>query len=402
MRYDITGMRSNDSLICWRSGIIPLLARVKDALAFESQAQYGVEADLPPQVLAEHAVSTRHAHKFMLMQLQVLKFCLDFLDSGLCVENASKSSVRQEVAEAKQEWKKLKAEYQQQVESIQKDVPQLLLKLEQAWNRAQLLEEALQRYQDKKLEMEEKARSAQKRQQKEQDALYEQQRRLEERMAELQGSLQAQREELQQLRRELEEEERQACAWQEEVQRISDFRSLLETLQGVRLLSESKSDLEFELISPAQPGAATPHALKLRLHWRDDGSVMLQSDSPFFPPSLVLPEGTCGNIRAIVLELQNSYFQQAQLLAEIELLHSCFAIDWQQEKRILSYLKPSSTCNLYVEPGYPASGGISLCSVKVQHGTVDATSYKPPQERPSLRDWLEYLSAVDFNAPFLA
>uniref|UniRef100_A0A670JZR5 ZW10 interacting kinetochore protein n=1 Tax=Podarcis muralis TaxID=64176 RepID=A0A670JZR5_PODMU len=300
-----------------------LLARVKDALAFESQAQYGVEADLPPQVLAEHAVSTRHAHKFMLMQLQVLKFCLDFLDSGLCVENASKSSVRQEVAEAKQEWKKLKAEYQQQVESIQKDVPQLLLKLEQAWNRAQLLEEALQRYQDKKLEMEEKARSAQKRQQKEQDALYEQQRRLEERMAELQGSLQAQREELQQLRRELEEEERQACAWQEEVQRISDFRSLLETLQGVRLLSESKSDLEFELISPAQPGAATPHALKLRLHWRDDGSVMLQSDSPFFPPSLVLPEGTCGNIRAIVLELQNSYFQQAQLLAEIELLHSC-------------------------------------------------------------------------------
>nr|XP_034996710.1 ZW10 interactor-like isoform X2 [Zootoca vivipara] len=379
-----------------------LLAWVKDAIAFESQAQYGLEDDLPPQVLLEHAVSTRHAHKFMVMQLQVLKFFLDFLDSGLCVENASESSVREEVAEAKQEWKKLKAEYQQQVESIKKDVPQLLLKLEQARNRAQLLEEALQRYQDKKLEMEEKARSAQIRRQKEQDALCEQQQRLDERMVELQGSLQVQCEELQHLRRELEEEELQACAWQEEVQRISDFRSLLETLQGVRLLSESKSDLEFELICPAQPGAATPHALKLRLHWRDNGSVTLQSHSPFFSPSLVLPEGTCGNIKAIILELQNGYFQQAQLLAEIELLHSSFAVDWQQEKRILSYLKPSSTCNLYVEPGYPASGGISLCSVKGQHGTVDATSYKPPQERPSLRDWLEYLSAVDFNAPFLA
>lgn len=36
--------------------LLRLLAWVKDALAFESQAQYGVEADLPPQVLAEHAV----------------------------------------------------------------------------------------------------------------------------------------------------------------------------------------------------------------------------------------------------------------------------------------------------------------------------------------------------------
>lgn len=53
------------------------------------------------------------------------------------------------MAEAKQQWKAFKAEYQQQAEAIQGVVPQALVKLEAAQKQAQLLQEALKRYQAK-------------------------------------------------------------------------------------------------------------------------------------------------------------------------------------------------------------------------------------------------------------
>ncbi|XP_062975583.1 ZW10 interactor-like isoform X2 [Elgaria multicarinata webbii] len=352
---------------------VELLALLKDVLTSEGQAKDGIEAELPAQVLAEHAVNTRKTHKLMYTQLQVVKFLLDFLDSAPCIQDASGAAVRKEMAEAKQQWKALKVEYQQQVEAIKGAVPQ---------NR----------------EMEEKVRNAQDRCLKEQELLCERQQQLERHVTELQNRVEVHHEELQRLQAELEEQERQASVWKEEMQSISDFRCLLETLRGVKLTCATESDLEVELSSHSQPGTAASHQLKLRLHWENDGNITLQNASPFFPLPDVLPMGACSTIKAFILELQHSYAQQAQLLAEIELLQSCFAIDWQQEKRLVSYLKPSSTCCLYVEPGYPTSGRICLLSVKNQHGTVDVTSYKPPQERPSLKKWLVYLSAVDFSA----
>ncbi|XP_066474128.1 ZW10 interactor [Tiliqua scincoides] len=379
-----------------------LLAQLKNELAFEGQTKDGVEAELPAKVLAEHAVTTRKTHKWLYSQLQVLKFLMDFLGSAPCVQDASKSAVREEMAEAKQQWKALKAEYQQHVEAIEGAVPQALAKLEEARNQAQRLEAALQRYQAKKQELEEKVRSAQDRHRKEQELLCERQQQVEGLVAELHDRLRVQREELQHLQQELQEQDCQACHWREKFQEISDFQHLLEMLQGVKLIYASERDLELELISHSQSVTPNPHSLKLRLHWGDDGSVSLQSDNPLFLVSAVLPMGICSTIKDIILELQHSYSEQAQLLAEIESLQCSFAIDWQQENRLLRYLKPSSTCSLYVEPGYPANGGILLLSVKSQHGTVDVTAYKPPQEKPSMQDWLEYLSTVDFSAAFLS
>ncbi|XP_042311130.1 ZW10 interactor-like isoform X2 [Sceloporus undulatus] len=381
---------------------VGLLVQLKDELISEDPTKDGMEAELPAQVLAEHAVSTRKTHKLMYTQLQMVKFLLDFLDSAPCIQDASDTAVRKEMVEAKQQWKTLKAEYQQLVELIKGAVPYILAKLEEGENRAQLLESALQRYQAKKRAMEEKAKSAHARLQKEQEHLCERQQQLERSVAELQDKLQKNRQELQGLQEMLEEQEGQACVWRQKIQKLSDFQSHLETLQGVKLISVSEVDLEIELTSCSQPGASDSHQLKLHLHWVDDGTVTVQTDSPFFLVSAVIPVGSYSTIRGIILELQHSYSQQAHLMAEIESLQNCFAIDWQQEKRLLSYLKPSSTCNLYVEPGYPASGGICLLSVKSQHGTVDVTSYRPPQERPSLKNWLVYLSTVDFSAPFLA
>ncbi|XP_053149402.1 ZW10 interactor-like [Hemicordylus capensis] len=379
-----------------------LLAQLQDVQAFEDQTKDGIESELPAKVLAEHAVNTRKTHKFLYIQLQVVKFLLDFLDSAPCVQDASDSAVRKEMAEAKQQWKALKAEYQQEVEAIEGMVLQMLAKLEEARDRAHLLEEALQCYEAKKREMEEKVRSAQDRCLKEQAHLCERQRQVEGYVAELQGRLQMHRKELQRLQGELAEQECQACDWREKVQRISDFACLVETLQGVKLIHASERDLEFELISQPQSVNSDAHRLKLCLHWGEDGNIVLQSDGPFFLPSVVLPMNSGSTIKEIILELQNTYSQEAELLAEIESLRNCFAINWQEEDRVLHYLTPSSTCRLYVEPGYPVSGGICLLSVKSQHGTIDAAAYRPPQEKPSLQNWLVYLSTVDFSAPFLS
>ncbi|KAJ7317531.1 hypothetical protein JRQ81_003693 [Phrynocephalus forsythii] len=380
---------------------VGLLAQLKDALSFEGQAKDGVGAELPAKVLAEHAVNTRKTHKLMYTQLQVVKFLLDFLDSAPCIQDASDAAVRKEMAEAKQEWKALKAEYQQQVESIKGAVPQILAKLEEGKKRAQLLENALQCCQAKKQEMEEKAKADRIRHQKGQELLRERQQQLEKCISEVQEQLQKHQEEVQCLQQEVEEQEAQARVWREKMQSTSDFRCLLETLQGIKLVSVSETELELEMFSPSQPASSSkPHHQKLRLRWEEDGSITLQGDSPFFDPSVVLPEGTYSSIKSLILELQHSYSQEAPLLAEIESLQNCFAIDWKQEERMLSYLKPSSTCTLHVEPGYPARGGISLVSVKSQHGVVDVTSYRPPQERPSLQNWLVYLSTMDFSAPF--
>ncbi|KAL7988163.1 hypothetical protein Chor_007082, partial [Crotalus horridus] len=116
--------------------------------------------------------------------------------------------------------------------------------------------------------------------------------------------------------------------------RLQKQQKELECLQG-------ENDMEVELTSPPQPEISAPRCLKLHLHWGKDGNVTLQA-------------------RKVGTEFYWTYF----------------AIDWQPEKRLLSYLKPSSTCSLFVESGYPANGQIHLLSVKTQQGTVDVTSYK--------------------------
>ncbi|XP_032066731.1 ZW10 interactor-like [Thamnophis elegans] len=379
---------------------VELLSQVNDILTYEDQTTSETRLELPAQVLAEHAVNTRKTQKLMYTQLQVLKFLLDFLDSAPRIQNASDSATQKEMEEAKKQWKVHKADYQQQVEAIRGAVPQILAKQEEVQSRARLLEEALQRYRAKKEEVEEKTRNAQKKDLQKQELLRERHQQLEQQVAELQDRMQKQQKELECLQAEVGEQTR---LWQEKtqkMQRISDFRCLLESLQGVKVICVSENDMEVELTSQPQPEISASHGLKLHLHWGEDGNVTLQSDSPSFLLSGELPLGTCSTIKGLLLELQHSYSQQAQLLAEIELLQNCFAIDWQPGKRLLSYLNPSSTCSLYVESGYPASGQVRLLSIKTQQGTIDVTSYKPPQEKPSLQNWLVYLSTMDFKTPF--
>ncbi|CAM5173736.1 unnamed protein product [Eretmochelys imbricata] len=377
-----------------------LLAQLDEALAFEGPTREELEAELPAKVLVEHAVDTRKKQKWMCSQLHVVKFLLEFLDqrdSAPFDQKTTEAAVRNEMMQAKQQWKELKAGYQQQVVAIEGAVPRVLAQLEKGQHLAQRLKEALARYEAQRHEAEKKARGARERRQKEQEQLEERKQQLEEQAALLRSRVQAQRQELHRLQGELQSQECVASGWREKVERSSALCQLLETLQGVRVVSASADEIDVELTPgpqqttpDPQPATPDPQLLRFTLCWAEDGSIRVQSHSPLFPPPR-----PCADVRGTVLELQQSYGQLAPLLAEIQALQTRFSIDWQPQEHQLRFLQPSAIWTLAVEPGYPVWGRVRLLAVQGQCGPGDPGAWKPPQETPSLRDWLEYLSTLD-------
>ncbi|PIO38545.1 hypothetical protein AB205_0116650 [Aquarana catesbeiana] len=71
-----------------------------------------------------------------------------------------------------------------------------------------------------------------------------------------------------------------------------------------------------------------------------------------------------------------------------------FSIDWLPVERQVLLLKDSKQYTLYVEPGYPQSGGVKLLSVKESEMGASSSHLKPPDEHPSLTTWLEYLQTL--------
>ncbi|XP_075774747.1 outer kinetochore KNL1 complex subunit ZWINT [Pelodiscus sinensis] len=370
-----------------------LLAQLDEVLAFEGQTREELEAELPAKVLVEHAVDTRKKQKWMCSQLHVVRFLLEFLDQmdpAPFDQKTTETAIRNEMAQAKQQWKELKAGYQQRVEAIEGSVPRVLAQLEKGQHLAQRLKEALARLETQRHQAEEKARDAQERRQKEQKQLVERQQQLAEQVAELRGRVEAQHQELQQLQGELQSQECVASDWREKMERNSALCQLLETLQGIRIVSASGDKVELELTPVPQLLTPDPQMLRVTLCWAEDGCIRVQSHNPFFPSPM-----PCADIRGTILEIQHSYGKLAQLLAEIQVLQTRFPIDWHPQERLLRFLWPSAIWTLAVEPEYPAGGSVRLLTVQGQRGPSDPSAWKPPQEAPSLCDWLEYLSTLD-------
>ncbi|XP_074873628.1 outer kinetochore KNL1 complex subunit ZWINT [Carettochelys insculpta] len=370
-----------------------LLAQLDEMLAFEGQTREELEAELPAKVLVEHAVATRKKQKLMCSQLQVVSFLQEFLDQmdpAPFDQKTTEAAIRSEMVQAKQQWKELKAGYQQRVEAIKGSVPCVLAQLEKGQHLAQRLTEALERYEAQRHQAEKAAKDTRERLQKEQE-------QLEKQVAELQSRVGAQCQKLHQLQGELQKQECVATAWREKVERKSALCQLLETLQGVRLVSASGDKVELELtpgpqllVPDSQLQTPGPQLLRLTLCWAEDGSIRVQSHNPLFPSPM-----PCTDVQGTILEMQHSYSQLAQLLAEIQALQTRFPIDWHPQERQLRFLQPVAIWTLAVEPEYPAGGSVRLLSVEGQQGPRDPAAWRPPQESPSLRDWLEYLSTLD-------
>uniref|UniRef100_A0A673U658 ZW10 interacting kinetochore protein n=1 Tax=Suricata suricatta TaxID=37032 RepID=A0A673U658_SURSU len=123
------------------------------------------EAEVPAQLLAEFVMDSRKKDKLLCSQLQVV----DFLQNYLAQEDtahgreplASEDTSRQKAVAAKEQWKELKATYQEHVEAITRALSQALPKTEEAQRKQVQLQEALEQLQAKKRVAMEKLRTAQ-------------------------------------------------------------------------------------------------------------------------------------------------------------------------------------------------------------------------------------------------
>lgn len=209
------------------------------------------EAELPGQILAEFVMDSRKKDKLLCSQLQVVDFLQNFLAQEDIVQGldplASEDRSRQKAIAAKEQWKELKATYQEHVEAISRALIHALPKMEEAQKKQAQLQEALDQLQAKKQVAMEKLRTAQ------QQWKLQQEKRLQhlaEASAEVRQRQAGTQQELEQLYQELGTLKQQAGQERDKLQRHQTFLQLLYTLQGELQSPETEAELPQDLDLP--------------------------------------------------------------------------------------------------------------------------------------------------------
>lgn len=202
------------------------------------------ETELPAQIMAEFVMDSRKKDKLLCSQLQVV----DFLQNFLAQEDTSKGlahldsedTSRQKTVIAKEQWKDLKATYQEHVEAITGALTQVLSQVEEAQRKRTQLQEALTQLQAKKQMAIEKFRTAQKQQQLQQEKHLQHLAKVSEEVREHQAGT---RQALEQLSQELGTLKQQAGRARDKLQSHQKYLQLLYTLQGKSLFTEAEAQL---------------------------------------------------------------------------------------------------------------------------------------------------------------
>uniref|UniRef100_A0A8C0LS64 ZW10 interacting kinetochore protein n=1 Tax=Canis lupus dingo TaxID=286419 RepID=A0A8C0LS64_CANLU len=157
----------------------------------------------------------------------------------------------QKALAVKEQWKELKATYQEHVEAITGALTQALAKTEEAQSKRVQLQEALEQLQAKKQVAMERARTAQKQWQLQQEKRLQ---HLAEASAEVRQRQRGAQQELERLRQELGALQQQAGQKRDRLQRHQTFLQLLHILQGEPLLPGAETERPQELgIPEAKP-----------------------------------------------------------------------------------------------------------------------------------------------------
>ncbi|XP_071981128.1 outer kinetochore KNL1 complex subunit ZWINT isoform X2 [Engystomops pustulosus] len=343
-----------------------LLDSISNLPCLDVQHKEG-DGGIPAKILVDYSMERRRKQKMLCSQLQVLQLLLGFLQEADTAnwEETSPELLSQEVEEMKKKWKSLKSEYKKTVTEVEELIPQLLEKIQLVQEKKTQLEVALQQYQIQ----------AAKRQQ-----------HLKEVFQKQQLVIQKCQIHIEQLKDEIQKLEQSADCWMQTVSRDTTLASLQNTLQGMSLVSVGDQELVLDLNVRNKCEIAP---LRVTLHWTSEGEFQVETvDSMLrLPPEL--QRGATSHITPIILELQCWYQSYASLLKEMKDLHERFAIDWLPTERKLLFLKGKKQYSLAIEPGYPTSGGISLLGAE----PCNTSDFKPPLEKPSLSDWLEYLQS---------
>ncbi|XP_012578947.1 PREDICTED: ZW10 interactor isoform X2 [Condylura cristata] len=218
------------------------------------------EAELPAQMLAEFVMDSRKKDKLLCSQLQVVDFLQNFLAQEDTLQGsdplASEDSSRQKAVATKEQWKELKATYQEHVEAITSSLTQILPKVEEAQKKKAQLKEALAQLQTKKQVAVEKLRTAQK------QWRLQQEKRLQcltEVSAEVRKRQTVTQQELEKLYQELGTLKQQAAQERDKLQRYQTFLQLLYTLQGQLLSPEAELPQELNLPNHKPQQLTQPH-----------------------------------------------------------------------------------------------------------------------------------------------
>ncbi|GAA6093598.1 uncharacterized protein si:dkey-225f5.4 [Tachysurus ichikawai] len=157
-----------------------------------------------------------------------------------------------------------------------------------------------------------------------------------------------------------------------------------------RLLSAIPSELRLELLPHTTQQSLQPLHLSVTMTTENHFRLQVfQGTAGLIEESM---EGTVRELSAAPLEVMECYISQGKMLAEIQALHSRFAIDWCPAKRLLTFLKSATTvCQLELEEGYPLSGHAKLVAVRKDGNLLDLSALQPRVTNPTLTDWLEFL-----------
>uniref|UniRef100_A0A8C0VZ24 ZW10 interactor n=1 Tax=Castor canadensis TaxID=51338 RepID=A0A8C0VZ24_CASCN len=225
-----------------------VLAEVADILELIGLQE---EAELPAQILAEFVRDSRKKDKLLCSQLQVVDFLQNFLtheDTSQGLDPLiSEDANRQKAIAAKEQWKELKATYQEHVEAIRSAVTKVLSQVEEAQRKSTQLQEAVEQLQAKTSIFHKLCLHPYSWQEEHLQNLVEISAEVKERQT-------ATQQELERLYQELGTLKQREGQEQDKLQKHQTFLQLLYTLQGKTLVPES------DVKCPATTGTAPPSA----------------------------------------------------------------------------------------------------------------------------------------------
>ncbi|XP_062840842.1 ZW10 interactor [Trichomycterus rosablanca] len=341
------------------------------------------------KIMTTYLMDCRRKQKIMCQQLGVLDDMLkllvglesaeQFLDEPCPPNPDSKASAP---------WKALKAEYLEQVQKVESLISTLTEHMDELFKKRQRLEALLVALEKKKEECREQERAAlQWKQRAEKNMSYQ----LEDSIQNAQNALHSCNRRLSELQSQVDEQLSQVANWTSLRHRLQEILEVTQANMQYRLLSVTPSELCLELLPRSTQQSLKP--LQLSITTTTEGRFRLQV---FQGTAGLLEESVEGPLRelsAALLEVMQRYISQGEMLAEIQALHSRFAIDWCPAKRLLIFLKSATTvCHLELGEGYPSSGRARLLSVRKDGNLLNLSTLQPPVMNPALTDWLEFLS----------
>uniref|UniRef100_W5N7P1 Si:dkey-225f5.4 n=1 Tax=Lepisosteus oculatus TaxID=7918 RepID=W5N7P1_LEPOC len=293
------------------------------------------------------------------------------------------------------QWKALKSQYKDEIQEVESLITVFKEKVDEVLARKEALCQLLHTLEQKKEECKEKQRIKAGKQQKARERA----ERVCARVQELEAALERGRHGLQlsgqrvsELQAQLSGAQQSLDTWSRAHSRLQLELQRLDGLSGVRVLSVRERELHVELNPRLLCPSLDLLPLSLSLRWTSDDLFTLQEDLEE-QPVFHTPGRPLQDARSALLEVMQLYVEQGSLLAEIQRLHSRFAIDWRPAERKLVFLKTASiVCTLSVEEGYPTSGRVQLVSVQGGAQSLNIAGLQPPLGKPSLTEWLEFLT----------